>query len=373
MKMKNFNLLDSRFFSRILYPGYTSLYFDFGSLYTRVATSEKMLINQPTCYVSEKSSKTVITIGKQALENFGKSSANTQIVFPIYKGTIFDSEKFEQYLEALLTQIKNQLSWKIFTKIEVVCYVSHSATFLDKQLFVEAFENKGINQVKIEDKSKAILKSWVNTQKSHTLKTSGKNAVSDSDQGVVAILDIGDQQSELVIGSLGEIILSTTIEFGGGQITQAIIEYLKTHHEIQISQSQAISIKHHLQSYSEEKATELAGEKNNKSAIKSQKNSTINVRGVELSEGLVVTKKIQIESIRKVIVEQLEMLSTNLKKSLLRMNSQQLVLALENGLVLMGGGSLLAGIDDYLSEEMGLCVYKSPSPYSILGNNFLLN
>lgn len=369
MKIKNHKLFDIRFLSRILYPGYISLYFDFGSLYTRVATSEKILINQPTCYVSEKNSGTIVTIGKQALENFGKSSESTQIIFPIYRGTIFDLKKFEQYLDALLTQIKEQFSWKLLTKVGVVCYVPHSATSLDKQLFIEAFHNQGITQVKIEEKSKAILKSWANTQKNSSEKKNERNVADNSGQGVVAILDIGDQLSELVIGSLGEIILSTTIDFGGGQITQAIIEYLKTHHEIQISQSQAINIKHQILDTSEEKTIGFAGEKNNIPVAKGQKNSMINVRGVELSEGLVVTKKIQVESIKKVIVEQLAMLSKSFKKSLLRMNSQQLVLALENGLVLMGGGSLLAGIDDYLSEEMGLCVYKSPNPYSILGNN----
>jgi|GEM_PF-7114298 len=368
MNKKNVSFLDLHVFSRLFNSKSISLFFDFGSLYTRVASLEKTLINQPTCYVREKNTGIIVTIGKKALENSGKSAGDAQVIFPIYKGGIVNLHDFEKYLEILLTQIKTQLSSNFFTKINATCFVASSLTPLDKKLFIEAFQKNGITKVKIEEKAKAVLRGWTNTQKKGTMQINPS-----LDRGFMAILDIGNQLSELVIGSSGEIIFNTTINFGGDQITKAIIEYLKIHHEIQVSYSQAISIKHQMPNIIDNKGKNPFGEKMNKPAIneenigKINENSIINIRGVELSEGLVVTKKIQVESIRMIILEQLAMLSKSLKKSLIKMNSQQLVSALENGLVLTGGGSLLMGIDDYLSEEMGLCVYKSPDPYNISG------
>ncbi len=373
MKHQNLSINGSHFFSQLFSSNSLNLYFDFGSFYTRVATSEKLLINQPTCYLSERNTGAVLTMGKEAFRSFGKSSSSTQVIFPIKKGSIYDSKEFNQYLELLLMQIKKIIDRKFFTKVVAVCYVPESATFLDKQLFINAFLNFGITQVRIENKASIILKNCAQTptQSSHlNLDKYNNDVVSHN---TVAILDIGDQLTELAIGSVESIMLATTLDFGGQQITQAIIDYLKEHCELQISKTQAMSLKHQMQNVFGGEVRKISNDKavrvDKKSSSVSKtliNNSVINVRGVGLSEGLVVTQKIQVESIKNIILNQLRQLSKKIKNSLLNSNSQELVSALENGLIITGGGSLLAGIDDFLSEEVGLGVYRSLNPYSFL-------
>lgn len=373
MKHQNFNINGTRFFSQLFSSNSLTLYFDFGSLYTRVATSKKILINQPTCYLSEKNTGAILTMGKEALRSFGKSNSSTQVVFPIKKGSIYDSKEFDQYLELLLAQVKKILSWKLLTKVKAICYVPESATSLDKQLFINAFLNLGINQIHIENKASIILKncSGTPTQSSHLNINKYNNDVIT--HNTIAVLDMGDQLSELAIGSFEDIMLATTLDFGGQQITQAIIDYLKEHCELQVSKTQAMSIKHQMPNIVERETRRVSNveagrvDKKNSSLSKTLiNNSVINVRGVGLSEGLVITEKIQVESIKNIILNQLKQLSKKIKSSLLNSNSQELVSALENGLIITGGGSLLAGIDDFLSEEVGLVVYKSSNPYSFL-------
>ena len=320
------------------------LTFEFGNLYTTVFLGSKKLITLPTCYLLEEASGRVVTIGESAFLLKGKSPPEMKVIFPIKKGCIYDLLQFEQFFESLLVLLKKQESWSWLTTIKVVCILPERCTELDKQLFSQVFNKSGISNISYLNKSTYLLK-----------KITGycdvNNKTDNLQESQIAILDIGDQLTELVISSFGKTVFSQSLDFGGGQLTDAILEYLKTHHELQISLQQATDLKHRLPSL-ENFSIKTSGEGLSKSDY-------INLRGVDLSEGLVVTKKINLQSILEVLHQQLPSFVHQLKKALAKVNSQNSLSAFENGIILTGKGALLSGLDDYLANELGVNVCMS--------------
>ena len=90
------------------------------------------------------------------------------------------------------------------------------------------------------------------------------------------------------------------------------------------------------------------------------------VRGVSTQTGLVTTLNIQSQAIAQVILQQLPQLVTKLRQTLSAVPSSQLLSALENGLIITGGGSQLAGLDQYLAKELQINVFKTNQPFACL-------
>ncbi|KUK79849.1 MAG: Rod shape-determining protein MreB [Microgenomates bacterium 39_7] len=353
------------------------LLFDFGSLYTRVVavdsqsnyfTSRKksksnpsfqapinsrLLYNQPSCYLLDEKSQTVLSIGKQAYSLVGKEPDNTRVIFPIRKGVVYSRVWFEQYLSGLINNIKSELEWGWLTRSKSLCFVPKLATNLDRQIFKQSLESIGLNQVKIRDKAEAILLS---------LPSPNLSSQAAPKSGSLVILDIGDQLTEVVFGSWGRVTFSKTLDFGGSLLTQAIINYVRNRHELSISHSQAMRIKHELPTL------EFFLSKKDETQTKRMNTQLINVRGVEISQGLAVSTNIHAQAIAEALLKELPNLVHQLKRLFFQMNSEQLLSALDSGLVLMGGGGLLLGLDHYLSKELKLNVNVANKPLVNLGD-----
>jgi len=331
-----------------LTPQTKELFFEFGNLWTHIYDDQKKLISINTCYLQENFSQELVTFGKEAFSLLGKSPAGMSVVFPIKKNCIYDLGQFEQFLSSLLSLMRSRESWNWLTRIKAVCIISDSCTNLDRQLYTQTFQKVGITDINFKRKSADLLEKITGCS-SFSIENS------KTEESQIVILDIGDQVSELVIGSLRKVSFWKSLDFGGAQITNSIMQYLKVHHELQVSYQQAIEIKHQLPVI--EKITKSS------STAQLPELGSINIRGVDLSEGLIVTKKIQLQSIIEVVYQQLPSLLHQIKKTFMKVKSQQLLFALENGIVLSGGGARLAGLADYLSNELSINVCMSSKKF----------
>ena len=353
------------------------LLFDFGSLYTRVVAvdsqsnyfnsrqskklkessrsplSTHLLYNQPSCYLLDEKTDSILLIGKEAFSLVGKEPDDTRVIFPLKKGVVYNRVWFEQYLLGLMDKIKKELEWSWLTRSTSVCFVPKLATNLDRQIIKQSLESVGLNQVQVRDKAEAILLS---------LPLPNATTHSTPKSSSVVVLDIGDQLTEVVLGSWGRVTFSKTLDFGGSVLTQAIINCIRNHHELSISHSQAMKIKHELPTL------EFYLAKDSDIQTKRVNTQLINVRGVDISQGLAVSINIHAQTIVQEVLEELPKLVHQLKRLFFQMKSEQLLAALDSGLILMGGGSLLLGLDYYLSKELKLNVTVASKPLVNLGD-----
>ncbi len=341
-----------------------NLRFDLGNLYTRVAIGKNLIYIQPTCFLWETATGEVLAVGKQAFKLLGKEPQGTQLVFPIQFGAISDLDHFDRYLSILLTNFRQEKIWNWYNLLSAEIFLPASSTPLDKKLLIRAFARQGINNTKINSKASMLVASLSPlspppTSALDTVEVMESNDLSSS-KALVIILDIGEQLTEVVIGSFSRVAFSASLEFGGGLLSGVILDYLRKKHYLVIALSQAMNLKKELPNLLE-LADSSVSQKTGKSS-----SPLVAVRGVSTQTGLVTTLNIQSQAIAQVILQQLPQLVTKLRQTLSAVPSSQLLSALENGLIITGGGSQLAGLDQYLAKELQINVFKTNQPFACL-------
>jgi rod shape-determining protein MreB len=340
---------------------------DIGSFYTRVVVNDILVFDQPTCFLTTTNEKAVLTLGDQALALWGKEPPQTQLVFPVQQGVVFDQDFFKLFLEAVLNQIKQEINWPLLSQVNVQMALPSNATNLDKKIIKTCLADVGFSKIELIPWLTAIAASLKTCHDSAVDATSTRSAASrtnpknknsklqtlprPSRQNInfnpdLLILDIGDQTTEFGIISQGQATTAYTLNFGGRQLTQAIQNFFKQKHNLLISIHHAAKLKHRLPNI-----------------LSDQTEAKISIRGVSLHDDLVKTKTIEIQELGQVFKKELNLLNNQLKRTFTQVKSGPLLSAMDSGLYLTGGGSLLAGLDEYLTEHFQTPVELSTQPF----------
>jgi len=149
------------------------------------------------------------------------------------------------------------------------------------------------------------------------------------------VVDIGGGTTEIGVTSLGGLVISKSIRVAGDK--HRVAENLK----IQIG-----------------------------TAIKLNEQLTTMVRGRDQVEGSLSSVEITSEHIREAISTPLHQIAEALKSVLEQTPPELAGDIVENGIVLTGGGSLIRGLDRYLSEIVKLPVYIAEEPLLAVAKAF---
>jgi actin-like ATPase involved in cell morphogenesis len=75
---------------------------DIGSHTTKICVDGKILPSQPTCFLQDRTTGSVLVAGEQAGRMLGKLPENILPVFPVRAGKVTDTEAYAQFLKVLL-------------------------------------------------------------------------------------------------------------------------------------------------------------------------------------------------------------------------------------------------------------------------------
>lgn len=368
------------------------LYLDVGSFTTRVVMNDQLVFSQPTCFLLRQEGGEVLTSGDSAMMVCGKEPIGTEVVFPIKQGVVYDQKQFNLFLSAVIKQLKKEISWPWLARAEVVYAIPASATELDQKIIKQSLTEAGFNKISLVRKASLLLaqiggkgaqrgggtgrdqgnqrggqlgaqrRGLANGQGTRFLTKKGgffqikpdqADSVSESvGKNQIMVIDMGDETTEVMIGSGEMISFNQTIPLGGKKITNAICQSLKQEHDLLISFQQALKIKHNLQyQFAEETSS-------TESKFQTDQKNQINIRGISTSSHTIKTKTIRSEELIMVIEQELEKLSYQIKQILNQVKSEQLISALNNGVILTGGASQLFGVDDYFAMQLQTNVVK---------------
>ncbi len=314
---------------------------DIGSFYTRIMVNHDLVFNQPSCFLRDKTTGSILAIGDRAYEIWGKEPAQTETVFPLKAGVVYDKQLFIQFLEAVLEDARQQVGWPVLTKIKTKAALPANATSLDIKIFKQCLSEAGLTGADIINRSKALGASIAAEGDGSNSQQSILNSASN-----LLLLDIGDQTTEMGLLSAGEPIITKTFNFGSRQLTDSIQYILRQKHELNISFHHASRLKHQLPNL-----------------LTKQVEAKANLRGVDVIDNLVVTRTIDINDLKPAIEKDLDQLLHQIKRALSFIKSDHLITALENGIYLTGGGGLLTGLDEYLTEKLKVNVINSEQPF----------
>jgi rod shape-determining protein MreB len=159
------------------------------------------------------------------------------------------------------------------------------------------------------------------------------------------VVDIGGGTTEVAVISLGGIVTDGSIRVGGDKFESAILEYIRKKSNIAIGEGTAENIKIKIGS-----------------AIDDKKDKTINIRGRNLKSGLPEIITIGSREITDSIQEELEEIIKVIKAVLEKTPPELAADILDHGIVLTGGGALLKGLNQLITNKTGVPCFVSDYP-----------
>ncbi|MCR1951303.1 rod shape-determining protein [Clostridium sp. DSM 100503] len=264
----------------------------------------------------------VLAFGEEAKKMLGKTSKYIKIIKPITNGVISDYDCAEKLLNELLKGII--LGRKLVIK-NVVMSIPSNATELEKMAMIEVAKVSGAKNILLVEK---------------TLAAAIGCGINISECKGSMIIDIGAGMTEIAIISLGGSVIKTNIKYSGEIIDREIIKYIKDKYEVIISLAQADELKRKIGSVGKESK---------------EMKETITV--MCLKKLLPIKIEIKSSDIREIIEKNIFSIIDEIRNIVSNITPELRRDILENGITITGGGALIAGIGDFIQEEIGIKIY----------------
>jgi rod shape-determining protein MreB len=161
------------------------------------------------------------------------------------------------------------------------------------------------------------------------------------------IVDVGGGTTEVAVIALGGIVTSKSIRIGGDEMDEAIIQYARKAYNLLIGERTAEEIKIAVGS-----------------AYPLREEQAVDVRGRDLLTGLPRTVRMTSAEIREALSEPVTAIVEAVRQTLERTPPELAADIVERGIVLVGGGALLRGLDRLLAQETGMPVTLTDDPLS---------
>ena len=304
---------------------------DLGTANTLVYVKGKgILLNEPSVVaITEVRGKNhVLAVGEEAKTMLGKTPGNIRAIRPMADGVIADFDVAEEMIKHFIKKVN---STNLMSPQVVVC-VPSGATAVERRAIQESAEAAGARRVYlIEEPMAAAI---------------GANLPVTEASGSM-VVDIGGGSTEVAILSLGNIVYARSVRVGGDKFDEAIVAFIRRHHNLLIGEMTAERIK-----------KGIATAKIPKDGV----GASIEVRGRDLVNG--VPKEIEINQaqICEALAEPVGQIIEATKTALEQTPPELAADIVERGIVLTGGGALLGDLDTTLREATGLPVVIAEDP-----------
>ena len=277
-----------------------------------------VVIREPAVVAVDKNSGRVLQVGSAARNMLGRTPGNVVAMHPIKSGVVSDQEMTVKMLRVLFNSTAKS---RIFPpKPRVVISVPSGITEVEERTVINAALEAGARRVYlIEEPMAAAL---------------GANLDISSPRGQM-VVDIGGGTTDIAVLSMNAIVVSASTKIAGDAFDEAIAKYMRNQYSVLIGKVTAEDVKMQI-------GTLIPGQ-----------DARMTVRGRDAKNGM--PRELSITSAE--LVETLTALAEDIVGEILRLletAAPELVGDIaKNGIVLTGGGSLLSGLDLYLSEQIG--------------------
>jgi rod shape-determining protein MreB len=161
------------------------------------------------------------------------------------------------------------------------------------------------------------------------------------------VVDIGGGTTEVAVLSLRGLAYTTSVRVGGDKMDEAIVSYVRRHHNLLIGEATAERIK---KDYGIAIApADGAGE-------------TVHIKGRDLVNGVPKEITISQANIADALSEPIGAIIEGVRIALENTAPELAADIVDQGIVLTGGGALIRGLDEFLREETGLPVSVAEDP-----------
>ena len=301
---------------------------DLGTANTLVyVKGQGLVLNEPSMVAVDTRSGQVVAVGHEAKRMWGRAPRNIRLVRPLKDGVIADFDVCEQMLKQFLQRI----STSRWSKPRVIVAVPSEVTGVERRAVQDAAEFAGARRPVyiIEEAMAAAIGAGLPVH----------------EPSANLIVDIGGGTTEVAVISLGGIVTANSVRVGGDELNEVIIAMFKRDFDLDVGVNTAEEVKIQLGS-AWPLEQEIVGD----------------VGGRDTKTGLPRTQEITTQHVRETLDEAVLKIVDAIKMTLERTPPELAADVISHGLVLAGGGSLLAGLAERVTHETGIQAYIAPEP-----------
>mgnify|MGYP005853645249 CR=1 FL=1 len=303
---------------------------DLGTANILVYTKSKGIIfNEPSVVAIDTTDNHVVAVGKEAKEMIGKTPRNIVPIRPLKDGVIADYDITAQMLKEVLKKVSKKSGVSMRKPTVVVCTPSGS-TSVERRAIHNAVKSYGAKEVHIiEEPIAAAI---------------GADLPVEEPVANV-IVDIGGGTSEVAIISFGGVVSCKSVRTGGDRMDEEIIQFIRRKFNILIGVRTAEAIKMEI-GY----------------ALIDHEEEAMEVRGRDLLTGLPRVITVTSTQVQEALHESLESILETVHATLESCPPELSGDIVDHGVTITGGGSLLKGMQEWLSKEINVPVHLAPNP-----------
>ncbi len=301
---------------------------DLGSANTLIYLRDNgIILSTPTVIAIDKNTGKDLCFGSQAKKMLGKTPKYIKVSKPVREGVIADMDDTTLFITRLLE--KTELV-SFFSRPDAYVCVPTKCTEVERRAVQSAIYEAGTRNVSLVQEPLAAAVG------------AGLKVLSPKGRMIV---DIGEGTTEVAVISLGDIVVSRSQKIAGANFDKAIMNYFHNERRIEIGDLTAERLK-----------------------IKvGVAHPTINrgdapVLGRNLNNGMAIASTVSSREIYYAIKPAISSIVHQIRLTLEATPPELASDICNSGIVLSGGGSLIPGMAEYISSELGVKVMLAPKP-----------
>lgn len=303
---------------------------DLGTANVLIYMQQKgVVLREPSVVAVDMNTDRILAVGLEAKKMLGRTPGNVVAVRPLRDGVIADYTMTEAMLRYFLKKVITGFGRMLRRRV-MVC-VPSGATDVERRAVLEAAVEIGAKEAYlIEEPMSAAI---------------GANLDIAEPRGNM-IVDIGGGTTDIAVISYGGIVVTESLRLGGDKLDENITRYIRKEFNLAIGEQTAEDIKMKI-------ATCLPDGNEEKTMI---------IKGRDLVHGLPRQIEISDRLVAAAIEETVQMIVEGVRQVLEQTPPELSADIIDRGITLTGGGALLRGLPELLTEKTEIPTYVADAP-----------
>lgn len=302
---------------------------DLGTAVTPVLERGRgVTLREPSYVAIDRRKDRILAVGAEARLMNGRVPSHVEVVRPVRDGVIADYDTAETMIRHLIGRTRNNG----LLRPRIMVGVPSDATDVERRAVSEATRAAGARVVYIVPQPLAAAV--------------GAGLPVLEARGSM-IVDLGGGTSQAAVMSMGGIIVSGCIRVAGDRMDDALVSHLRRAHNLLVGERSAEELKIAIGA-----------------AIPVVDPRSARIRGRDLQSGLPREVTVDSNELSAVFSEHVREIAEMVRQLLESTPPELASDIVESGIALCGGGCLLHGMDEFLTQQTGVFCFRVEDPLS---------
>ncbi|KKT41130.1 rod shape-determining protein [Candidatus Giovannonibacteria bacterium RIFCSPHIGHO2_02_43_13] len=303
---------------------------DLGTANTLVyIRGEGIVINEPSVVALNKKTEQVVAIGTEAKKMVGRTPGHIIAVRPLVDGVISDFEVTAEMLTYFIKKV-HSAGAQLFARPRIVIGIPSGITEVERRAVRDAAKSAGAREVYLVEEPMAAAIG---------VRLPIQEAVGSM------VIDLGGGTTDIAVISLGGVVVAKNLRVAGDKFNEDIAAYARDEFKLVIGERTAEDVKIAIGSVWKTNET-LEG----------------TLRGRDLVTGLPREVIVTDTDVRAALAKSVKTITEAVKAAIEETPPELVSDIMHRGILMVGGGSMIRGLDKLIERETKMPVYMAEDP-----------